>query len=163
MDDSVHHAPDLAELERALAYAHRAIGRREQTVAEIRALLDRRGVEEPVVEAAVEDLRASGLLDDARFARRFAEDKRDLDLWGARRIATELGRRGVGDAEIAAVVDETGRDDELQTALTLLGRRMPGPPRDDRERDRAWRLLVRRGYEPELAYEAVRRHEHPGR
>ncbi len=27
------------------------------------------------------------------------------------------------------------------------------PPADDRERDRAWRLLVRKGYEPELAYE----------
>ena len=32
-------------------------------------------------------------------------------------------------------------------------------PGDDRERDRAWRLLIRRGYESELAYEAVRRHE----
>ena len=29
----------------------------------------------------------------------------------------------------------------------------------DRERDKAWRMLVRRGYEPEIAYEAVRRHE----
>jgi regulatory protein len=159
MEDSAP-APDL---ERALAYAHRAIGRREQTVAEIRALLERRGVEAPVAEAAIDDLLASGLLDDSRFARRFAGDKRDLDLWGARRIATELGRRGVGAPEIEAVVGETGRDDELETALILLDRRMPGPPRDDRERDRAWRLLVRRGYEPELAYEAVRRHEHVGR
>jgi regulatory protein len=157
MDDSV---PDL---ERALRYAHRAIGRREQTVAEIRALLERRGVEEPVAEAAVGELLANGLLDDARFARRFAGDKRELDQWGARRIASELGRRGVGGAEIAALVDETGRDDELETALVLLDRRMPQPPQDDRERDRAWRLLVRRGYEPELAYEAVRRHERPGR
>ena len=32
------------------------------------------------------------------------------------------------------------------------------PPCDDRERDRAWRMLVRKGYEPELAYEAVRQH-----
>jgi regulatory protein len=157
MDDS---APDL---EKALRYAHRAIGRREQTVAEIRALLERRGVDEPVAEAAVGELLASGLLDDARFARRFAGDKRDLDQWGARRIASELGRRGVEAAEIAAVVDETGRDDELETALILLGRRIPEPPRDDRERDRAWRLLVRRGYDPELAYEAVRRHERTGR
>jgi SOS response regulatory protein OraA/RecX len=30
---------------------------------------------------------------------------------------------------------------------------------DDRARDKAWRLLVRRGYEAELAYEAVRLHE----
>jgi SOS response regulatory protein OraA/RecX len=40
--------------------------------------------------------------------------------------------------------------------MTLLEQRFPSPPADDRERDRAWRLLVRRGYAPELAYEAVR-------
>ena len=45
---------------------------------------------------------------------------------------------------------------ELDTAVMLLEQRFPTPPRDDRERDRAWRLLVRRGYAPELAYEAVR-------
>ena len=38
-----------------------------------------------------------------------------------------------------------------------------GPPGDDRERDRAWRLLVRRGYETEVAYEAVRRYERADR
>ena len=32
------------------------------------------------------------------------------------------------------------------------------PPADDRERDKAWRLLIRKGYEPDLAYEAVRAH-----
>ncbi len=54
---------------------------------------------------------------------------------------------------------ETGRQDELDTARVLLERRWPQAPSDDRERDRAWRLLVRRGYAPELAYEAVREHE----
>ena len=31
-------------------------------------------------------------------------------------------------------------------------------PSDDRARDRAWRMLVRKGYAPELAYDAVRAH-----
>src|SRR4051812_31551275 len=110
MEDSAA-APDL---ERALAYAHRAIGRREQTVAEMRALLERRGVEAPVIDDAVEHLGASGLLDDARFAQCFATDKRELDLWGARRIESELSRRGVGAGEIAAVVGAGDRDEELE-------------------------------------------------
>jgi SOS response regulatory protein OraA/RecX len=33
------------------------------------------------------------------------------------------------------------------------------PPRPPPPHDRAWRLLVRRGYASELAYEAVRVHE----
>ena len=60
------------------------------------------------------------------------------------------------DAALAGV-DHAG---ELSTALTLLQERF-APPADDRERDRAWRLLVRRGYEPELAYEAVRAYARP--
>jgi SOS response regulatory protein OraA/RecX len=44
-------------------------------------------------------------------------------------------------------------------AVELLGRRFPLPFDGDRERDKAWRMLVRRGYEAELAYSAVRRHE----
>ena len=152
-------APDLAELERALAYAHRAIARREQTVAQVRALLERRGVSEESADLAVEELLGTGLLDDARFARRFATDKRDLDQWGSTRIAAELDRHGVDADQIEAVLTETGRQDELDTARVLLERRWPQAPSDDRERDRAWRLLVRRGYAPELAYEAVREHE----
>jgi regulatory protein len=151
--------PDLAELERALAYAHRAISRREQTVAQVRALLERRGVAEVTADLAVEELVGTGLLDDARFARHFAGDKRDLEQWGSARIAGELDRRGIDAEQIAAVVAETDRRGELETARVLLERRLPRAPRDDRERDRAWRLLVRRGYEPELAYEAVREHE----
>jgi regulatory protein len=159
MGDSV---PDLADLERALAYAHRAIARREQTVAQVRGLLERRGVEASTADAAVDELLATGLLDDARFARRFAGDKRDLEQWGSGRIASELDRHGVEPEQIEAVVAESGRQDELDTARVLLERRLPQAPRDDRERDRAWRLLVRRGYEPELAYEAVRAHERSG-
>ena len=58
---------------------------------------------------------------------------------------------------VASAVAAQDRGDELQAALALLVERVP-PTGTDRERDRAWRLLVRKGYEPELAYEAVRAH-----
>jgi regulatory protein len=150
---------DLArERERAIQLAHRAVGRRERTVAELRAVLERKRVEPEAIEDAVAELRRAGLLDDARYARRFAEDKRELDRWGSERIARELHRRGVAPELIEAAVADQSREAELSTALLLLEQRAPSV-RDDRERDRAWRLLVRRGYDAELAYEAVRRHE----
>jgi len=57
-----------------------------------------------------------------------------------------------------AAVSAQARAQELRAAIELLAERMPVLPVGDRERDRAWRLLVRKGYEPELAYEAVRAH-----
>jgi SOS response regulatory protein OraA/RecX len=60
---------------------------------------------------------------------------------------------------VETVVADHGRLAELATALLVLEQRLPSPALDDRERDRAWHLLIRRGYEPEIAYEAVRAHE----
>jgi regulatory protein len=149
---------DLArERERAIQLAHRAVGRRERTVAELRTCLERKRVEPGAIDYAVTELTETGLLDDARYAQAFADDKRYLDRWGSERIARELQRRGIAPDLIESVLSDRSRDAELESALVLLAQRAPTVS-DDRERDRAWRLLIRRGYEIELAYEAVRRH-----
>ena len=150
--------PARSELERALDLAYRAVGRRERTVAELRTCLERKRVGPEEIDAAVTELRGAGLLDDARFAQRFAEDKRELDRWGRERIARDLNRRGVAPDLIEAAVAERGPEAELAAALLVLEERAP-PHGDDRARDRAWRLLVRRGYTPEIAYDAVRAYE----
>jgi regulatory protein len=151
-----------SELERAVDLAYKAVGRRERTVAELRTCLERKRVEPAAIEQAVEELSAAGVLDDARYAHRYAEDKRELEQWGSERIARDLQRRGIAADLIDAAVSDRERDAELKTAVLLLERRFPVAPRDDRERDRAWRLLVRRGYAPELAYEAIRVRERDG-
>lgn len=115
-------------------------------------------MEPEAIDHAVGELKAMGYLDDARFAERFAEDKRTLERWGSERIGRDLRRRGVPPDLADAAVSAHEREQELRIALDLLAERMPVPPVSARERDRAWRLLVRKGYEPELAYEAVRVH-----
>lgn len=158
MDD----LPALQEDERALRFAYEALNRRERTIAELRTVLERKRVEPAAIDAAVDELCATGWLDDARYAQRYADDKRTLDRWGSERIARDLRRRGVAPDVIDEVVSSHARDDELATALLLLEQRMPVPPSDERERSRAWGLLIRRGYEADLAYEAVRRHARSG-
>jgi regulatory protein len=102
-------------------------------------------------------LRRQGAVDDERYARSFVHDRRELDGWGSERIRERLEAVGVERELIAAALGETGGRSELDAAVALLRRRMPAPPTDDRERARALGLLVRKGYESELAYEAVRR------
>jgi regulatory protein len=144
------------EAERAIDLAYKAVARRDLTVAELRARLEHKHVSPEAIDEAVAELEGTGSLDDARYARRFAEDKRELEQWGTDRIATDLRRRGIAPHLIDAVVSTRDRDSELRTALLLLKRRYRQAPHDDGDRDRAWQMLVRRGYSPELAYDAIR-------
>jgi regulatory protein len=117
-----------------------------------------RGVDEREVEQVLVALVEQGYLDDTRYAQRFAEDRRVLDGWGSERIEQRLRAMGIGDRACERALAPV-EDQEAEAALALLQRRLRRAPDDDRERQRALSLLVRKGYELELAYEAVRRFE----
>ena len=75
--------------------ALRALGHKERTEAELGDWLRARGVAEDEIAEVLERLLEAGAIDDERFARRFAEDKRELRGWGPDRIAEALRARGV--------------------------------------------------------------------
>ena len=134
------------------------LGRRERTVAEMRLRLEREGADEDAIGLVLDELAADALLDDARYARLFVEDNRTLEGWGSERIERELRARGV-DPELAGAALGAGEGEgELDRALALLRRRFPDPPRDRRARDRALGVLVRRGYDSEVAVDALAVH-----
>jgi regulatory protein len=145
-------------LQHARDVAWQALNRRDRTAAEIARTLAAKRVEPEAIEVVVGELCEQGYLDDARYARRFAEDRRRLDHWGAERIERRLRALGVEDELIAAAVAEQEPDGELEAAVALLRRRFPEPPDTPRECQRALGALLRKGYELELAYDALRRH-----
>ena len=148
--------------QRALDLAYRYLGRRDRTVVEMRRHLEGKRVEPDLIDEAVAELLEQGYLDDARYARRFAEDRRTLDSWGTDRIEQRLIAVGVDRADIAAALAAQPAEDELQAAIALLQRKLREPPTDDRGREKALGLLVRKGYELEVAYDAVRAVERTG-
>lgn len=146
-------------LQHVLDAAYRFLGRRDRTVAEVRERLEADGIEPEVVDAAIEELTRMGYLDDARYAQRFAEDRRTIDAWGVERIERRLMAVGVDPALIADALGDRGAAEELEAAVAVLRRRFPRVPADDRARDRALGMLVRKGYDLELAYDAIRAYE----
>ncbi len=104
----------------------------------------------------IDHLVSVGALDDARFSRRFAEDKRAISGWGRERIAAALRERGVGEADLEAALADEDVEQELGRAVDLLEGR-GADLGDDRGRNRALGLLARRGFDSETAYEAIRR------
>jgi regulatory protein len=133
-----------------------ALRRRERSRAELDEWLARRGYEEPDRRTALDRLEQVGELDDTRFARRYAEDKRELSGWGPERIREALLSRGVPLEEVEAALDADTHDEQLDRATELLERK-GGDLDSDVARGRALGFLTRRGYEYEIAYEAVRR------
>jgi regulatory protein len=146
--------------ERALELAFRHLGKRDRTEAELRRHLAAKDVGEAEADAAIAEVVRMGYLDDARYARAFAEDRRNLDGWGAERIERRLLALGVDREHVAAAVGGRDGAEELEAALALLRRRFRGGVLEgERERERALGMLVRKGYELELAYDAVRAFE----
>jgi len=145
-------------LEHARAVAWRALNRRERTELELRGILAEKRVAPEEAAVVVGELLEGGFIDDAGYAQRFADDRRRLDAWGSERIERRLRALGVAPEHIAAAVGEQDQGDELEAALALLRRRVPAVPATPRERDRALGMLVRKGYELELAYDALRRY-----
>jgi regulatory protein len=152
-------SPDLeVRLQHARDVAWTALNRRDHTVGELARTLARKRVEPALVDAVVGELCEQGYLDDARYAHRFADDRRRLDGWGAERIERRLNALGVDAELIASAVGEQDHAGELEAALAILRRRFPDPPATPRDCERALGLLVRKGYELELAHDAIRRH-----
>ena len=147
-----------AQLQEALDLSFSYLGHRDRTVAEVRRHLERKRVEPAAIDGALAELGRLGYLDDARYAQRFAEDRRRLDAWGSDRIARRLRELGVDREHIDAALAAQDPEEEMSAALELLRRRCPNPPANRAERDRALGILVRRGYPPELAFDALRRH-----
>ncbi len=153
---------DPERLQQALGLAYRYLGKRERATDETRRHLEQKGIESSVAEEAICILGEDGYLDDARFARLFVQDKRELEQWGSERIRQGLRAKGLAreliDSALAsedAAQDQSQSEGELHRALALLVRRFPSPPRERRERDRALGVLIRKGYDPDLALDAL--------
>ena len=119
------------------------------------AWLERRGYGAGEVGAAVGRLIEIGELDDQRFARRYAEDKRALRGWGPERIREALLARGMAPSLAETAAEADSHEAQVARASDLLAGR-GRPLATDADRARAVGYLTRRGYEYEIAYEAIR-------
>ncbi len=139
----------------ALEAAMMALGRKERTTSELVAWLRDRGYEAGRIDDAIEELTRAGELDDERFARRYADDKRELRGWGADRIAEALVARGLAPELVEAALQDDTDAAQAARACELLvrdGRSLEG----DSDRAKALGYLTRRGYGFEVAHEAIR-------
>lgn len=137
-----------------LAGALASISRKDRTEGEIRDWLFAQGADGETVDLVVSHLIENLAIDDARFAREYARDKRELSGWGDERIREVLVERGIARDVIEAGIscDELSQVDR---AVQVLAEKK-AEVADDRSRQRALGMLARRGFSAEDAYAAIR-------
>lgn len=142
----------------AKAYVGRLVAHRPRTAAEVQRRLAEKGFPPEVARAALLQAQGAGIVDDALFARLYADDRLLSRPCSRRLLAQELRDRGV-DAPLAeraaqAALPELTEEDLARRALEG---RLPlwqglAP---DVARHRAAAFLLRRGFPPDLARTVV--------
>jgi regulatory protein len=157
-----------------LQAALRFLETRQRSIAEVRRRLTTAGYRSEHVEGAVERLLGLGILDDEVFAKAWVESRDRASPRGEQVLMLELRQKGIDPTIVAATLLErreaavrwdagsTGASDEHAAAVTpdeagarkLLARharsleRVPDPRV---RRQKAYMLLARKGFGPDLA------------
>ncbi len=147
-------AIDEAEPSLARAKALRLLNYRERSVSELVGRLCQDGFPDTVARSVIDDLEASGLVDDERFAHSLARQLLEIRGFGRRRALSDLAAKGV-DKEVAArAVDRLASVQDDERHAEELARRLA--PRLGGSVQRIASKLVRKGFPTGLALRAAR-------
>ena len=136
------------------------LARRELSVEGVRARLQDRGFPAEEVEAAIEQLRESGALDDARVAKAYARTAVTVKGRGRLRVMRELLQMGINSQVVAEALGEVFGDlDERALIAQALQKKMRGRSKlaNQQEYARLYQHLVRQGFSPSGVITVLRR------
>lgn len=136
------------------------IGDMDRTEKNIRDRLRRSGYVGDIVDRAVDSLREYGYIDDARYAREYAESMRDNGSKGIRAIEASLAEKGVSRDIISEVMDGLAFDEDEQL-LKALRKKGYSPeqlsPADAGTKRKIYGYLMRRGFSRDAISNVIRK------
>lgn len=148
---------ELSEEERAYQRVLRMLSASEQSSRKVRAKLERAGYSDELIERTIERARDHGILDDARYAEMLVRSALSQNK-GMRAVSAELDELGIALEEVEAYREQRMRErqdasgGEVMRARMLLESR---PPRAKNIRDAAFRRLMSKGYDADIAAEVA--------
>ncbi|GAB2981772.1 regulatory protein RecX [Nocardioides montaniterrae] len=125
---------------------------------ELAQRLAKKNVPEEIANRLLDRFEEVGLIDDEAFARLWVDSRQRTRGLARTALAQELRRKGIADDTAKTVLAEVDRDDEEETARSLVrkkARRMAGLDPQVATR-RLVGMLARKGYGPGMAFAIVR-------
>lgn len=145
---------DVGELAQAVAWERLCdlLNRRDYSSKEAALKLRNDGFSTRVTQSCVERAVTGGLINDARFADVFVRSKVGAG-WGARRISSELARRGIDASSLPGwPYQYLDPEDERSRALEVARRKSV---RGSNQVQKMARFLVSRGYAPSVSLDVA--------
>ncbi len=147
------------ETEEAYRAALGMLDRKPRTKREIAVALKRKGLSAEAIAGCLDRLASYRIVDDAAYAKRYAEQKVVSQRKGSRLVRQELLRRGVTKREADDAIEELDGEAERQAAYALAKKRWPNV-KGESLRERRYKLmgmLQRRGFPAGIARDAAGR------
>lgn len=155
--DRKRRAAESPRLRTAFDFALARLARRSYGEQELRRKLEQAGYPAPEIDETLVCLKEKRYLDDALYAAGVARG-RARKGWGPARIALALRERGVGEPELGQALAEIfprGEHEAARQALERFRRTRRSSPADEKQRARAYRHLLARGFSPEAILKAL--------
>lgn len=155
-DAEIARLKDDDDVLRAVDRAVRFLAVRPRSEQEVRQSLRLKDVPAPVIDLALERLRALGYLDDRVFAAFWASDRRQFKPLSARALRYELRQKGIAADIIDDILAEQDDTEQAYRAAQSQIRRLRSARRDEM-RQKLMMFLARRGFAPRVSREAISR------
>jgi regulatory protein len=143
--------------------ALRALMRRAHSVQEMKKKLARYTSNELLVRVVLARLRESGRLNDVAFARQFTRNRTESRKQGQFRIQRELRARGVSDADISTVLEESSaQTDPASLVRQRIERKLKSfrGELDEKKTASIYGSLLRAGFPADLIRRELKRITH---
>lgn len=141
---------------RALSMTASYCSQGERCLSEVKAKLDKLGVDEEVKGRIISRLMDEEFVDEERYACAFTRDKHLFNGWGQIRIKSELRRKGISDDKISYAWGVLSEENDINSKLPDLLSKKNLSIKDDDPYKRYRKLMqfaIYRGYQ----YEEIKR------
>lgn len=148
------------EKRRVKEKAYRYLAGRAHSEKELRDKLLRKGFEETRIDAVIAELKDVGYLDDASFARSYAQSRLSNKPMGAFLLRRELQQKGVAEPLIKSAIEEAYSGVDEEELATELVRRRAARYREleeEKKKKRLYDFLRRRGFRWEVVKRVIER------
>ncbi|MFZ7102581.1 MAG: regulatory protein RecX [Peptococcaceae bacterium] len=127
---------------------------RPRSIYEMETYLNKKKCNETIISEVIRYLKELGYLNDANFCQLWVEDRLKFKPMGKRRLYHELMQKGVAPELIEDTLSQKVSEEiELNLAVELAGKYLR--TNDHRQYEKLFRFLVRRGFEPKVAFQVT--------